>query len=187
MSELMQYKDYLGSAEFSVEDEVFHGKLEFIRAHIDYEAESAKDLKKAFEDAVDLYLEVCEKKGIEPELPCKGKFNVRIAPEKHRNIAKLSFSLNQSLNSVLNDAIDLYITFHSSSPVSSFKDFGGNHWIPVSPKFEGKEGKFVQGQFTRFISDFGSGLKTPYRTFVADKSGKSSSKRTKKTRSSKIS
>jgi predicted HicB family RNase H-like nuclease len=61
MKDLMQHKDYYGSVHFDDEDLIFHGKIEFIRALISYEATNAKGLKKSFEEAVDDYLATCQK------------------------------------------------------------------------------------------------------------------------------
>jgi predicted HicB family RNase H-like nuclease len=83
----MTYKDYFGSVNFSEEDEVFHGKIEFIKALITYEGTDVKSLKKAFHEAVDDYLEICEAQGRKPEKIFKGSFNIRIKPEIHRQIS----------------------------------------------------------------------------------------------------
>ncbi|HEY3455506.1 MAG TPA: hypothetical protein VGK64_12950 [Bryobacteraceae bacterium] len=62
MSNLLEYKRYIGSVEFNSEDEVFHGKLEEIRDLVSYEATDVEGLKRAFHEAVDDYLAMCEKK-----------------------------------------------------------------------------------------------------------------------------
>ena len=59
MKDLMHYKGYYGSVHLDNEDLIFHGKVEFIRALISYEATDAKGLRKAFEEAVDDYHEMC--------------------------------------------------------------------------------------------------------------------------------
>jgi predicted HicB family RNase H-like nuclease len=79
-----EYKGYIGSAEVDTASEVLVGKLLFIRDSIAYSAGSPKALEKAFHDAVDEYLATCAQFGDQPELPCKGSFNVRIEPEQHR-------------------------------------------------------------------------------------------------------
>lgn len=59
MSSVMKYKDYIGSVEFSEEDQIFYGKVlrhsfpHFLRG------ESAKELIQDFHEAVDDYLELC--------------------------------------------------------------------------------------------------------------------------------
>jgi len=56
MKDFMQYKDYYGSVYFDHEDLIFHGKIEFIRALISYEATDINGLRQAFEEAVEDYL-----------------------------------------------------------------------------------------------------------------------------------
>jgi len=44
-------------------------------------------LRASFEAAIDDYLALCEEKGIEPDKPFKGSFNVRIGSQLHRQAA----------------------------------------------------------------------------------------------------
>jgi len=53
MADLLMHDRYVGSAEFSAEDEVFHGKLLGIRGLVTNEAENAKGLKAAFMEAIE--------------------------------------------------------------------------------------------------------------------------------------
>ena len=69
----MQYKDYYGCIHFDDEELIFYGKIKFIRALINFEATDEKGLRKAFEDAVDYYLDKCQNHA---ELPCKGSLNI---------------------------------------------------------------------------------------------------------------
>ncbi|SLM29686.1 HicB family protein (fragment) [Desulfamplus magnetovallimortis] len=71
MKDMMEYKGYYGSVHYSNDDEVFHGKLEFISALVNYEGDDVKGLKSAFEEAVDDYLYFCEEEG-GTEKPFKG-------------------------------------------------------------------------------------------------------------------
>ncbi len=63
MSAMLEYKGYFGSVEFSDEDEVLHGRLEFIRGLVTYEGKDAKGIEVAFQEAVEDYLELCEAEG----------------------------------------------------------------------------------------------------------------------------
>lgn len=56
----MLHKGYLGSVEFSEEDEMFFGKGLGIRSLISYEGDNVKDLISVFHDAVDEYLRLCK-------------------------------------------------------------------------------------------------------------------------------
>ena len=109
MKDFMNYKNYYGSVHFDEEELVFHGKIEFIRASISYEATDAKGLKKAFRDAVDDYLELCESQKIKPEQPFKGSLNVRLGAELHRKVAIAAAALHVSTNKFISDALLQFI------------------------------------------------------------------------------
>ncbi len=105
MSNIMEYKNYIGSVEFSENDGLFFGKVMGIRAMISYEGTTAKELVEDFHGAVDDYLELCEAEGKEPERAYKGSFNVRISPELHRQAVIYASSKQMSLNSLVESAL----------------------------------------------------------------------------------
>ncbi|MFM7346286.1 MAG: type II toxin-antitoxin system HicB family antitoxin [Tagaea sp.] len=109
MSTLLEYKGYLGSVEFSDEDETLHGRLEFIRDLVTYEGADAKKLKKAFHEAVDDYLALCEAQGRKPDTPLKGSFNVRPGRDLHRRAALFAKRRGVNLNTVVSDALRRYL------------------------------------------------------------------------------
>jgi predicted HicB family RNase H-like nuclease len=106
MKDLMQYKNYFGSAHFDDDELVFHGKIEFIRALVSYEATDAKGLRKAFEEAVDDYIDMCRSQNIEPEIPFKGSLNVRLGAELHRRIAIAAEQQHLSINKFIAQTLD---------------------------------------------------------------------------------
>ena len=85
--EMMQYKGYHGSVEYSLESDILHGSIQFINDLVTYEAENLPQLKQEFEAAVDDYLETCRELGKEPDKEFSGTFNVRVGPEVHRKSA----------------------------------------------------------------------------------------------------
>jgi len=102
----LTYKDYIGTVSFSSEDEVFYGKLEHIHDLITFESENAHDLKKAFEEAVDDYIAFSKEKGVEPEKPFKGSFNVRVKPSLHKLAFLRAIKSGISLNKFIETAIE---------------------------------------------------------------------------------
>lgn len=63
---VLKFRNYQGSIEYDEESETLHGKVLHVRDLVTYEAETAKELKKAFQDSVNDYLETCEAERIEP-------------------------------------------------------------------------------------------------------------------------
>ena len=60
---MLNYKSYTGSIETSVEDGVLHGSVLDIKDVITFEGTTIEELKQAFQDSVDDYLEFCQEMG----------------------------------------------------------------------------------------------------------------------------
>ena len=103
MSNTMEYKNYVGSVEFSESDGVFFGKVMGIRSLISYEGTTAKELVEDFHGAVDDYLELCAAEGTERAY--KGSFNVRVSPDLHKQAVIYASSRQMSLNSLVEQAL----------------------------------------------------------------------------------
>ena len=58
---VMTYKGFLAKIEYSDEDELFIGRLAGIGDVVGFHGDSAAELKAAFIEAVDDYLETCKK------------------------------------------------------------------------------------------------------------------------------
>jgi len=105
MKNLLEYKGYSGTVEFSADDETFFGRIAGIRDVVSFEADSVAKLKKSFREAVEDYIETCEKLNKHPDKEYKGSFNVRIKPKIHRlaviKSAAMKMSLNQFVEVVL--------------------------------------------------------------------------------------
>jgi predicted HicB family RNase H-like nuclease len=71
-----------------------------------FEGSSVKELKKAFHEAVDDYLETCKEMGREPQKPFKGSFNVRIPSELHRKAVERATRMGVSLNQLVQKALE---------------------------------------------------------------------------------
>ena len=101
----LRYKGYIGSIEYSEESAVFHGKVLGVKPFLAYEGDSVNTITEDFHNAIDEYIEFCEEKGIQPEKPFKGSFNVRIDSELHRKAALIASASGISLNALVENAI----------------------------------------------------------------------------------
>lgn len=104
-NDLLKYKGYFGSVQYSEEDGCLYGKVQFIDDLILYEGLSVEELKSAFQEAVDDYLESCEASGSHPNTTCKGSFNVRVGEELHKALAVEAMRNRQSLNEFVKTAL----------------------------------------------------------------------------------
>ena len=56
---VMEYKGYLGTVEYSETDNILFGKVIGIGSLVSYEGKNLDELRSDFEGAVDDYLELC--------------------------------------------------------------------------------------------------------------------------------
>jgi hicB family protein len=94
----MTYKGYAGTVEYSEEDGVLFGRIAGIEDVVSYEGESVTELRQAFHESVDDYLEHCASIGKEPNKPYSGKFTLRIDPALHARLAAQAQAMGKSLN-----------------------------------------------------------------------------------------
>lgn len=110
MNDLLKYKDYFATVEYHAEDEVFYGRVLAITDLVSFEGASVKELKKAFKEAVEDYLESCKELGKDPDKTYKGSFNVRIPAELHKEAALFAANKKVSLNDFIRTAIDFALS-----------------------------------------------------------------------------
>ncbi|MDR0312311.1 MAG: type II toxin-antitoxin system HicB family antitoxin [Treponema sp.] len=102
---MMEYKGYLGMVEYDAEAKIFHGDIINTRDVITFQGTTVNEIERAFKDSIDDYIAWCREDGVEPEKPYSGKFNVRLSPDLHRQIAILAKKRKISLNSFVEKAI----------------------------------------------------------------------------------
>ncbi len=95
---MMTYKGYSGSVRFDDEADIFHGEVIGLRDVVTFQGTTVDELKQAFHDSIDDYLDFCESRGEEPDKPYSGKFLLRVDPLLHRRLAELSANDGESLN-----------------------------------------------------------------------------------------
>lgn len=94
----MSYRNYSAIVEYDAEDKIFVGHLLGIRDIVGFHGSSVEELENAFHDAVDHYLEICEKIGQKPQKSYSGKLTLRIPPETHFAVANAAESNQKSIN-----------------------------------------------------------------------------------------
>ena len=104
---MMEHKGYFAKIEFDDDANIFHGEVINLRDVITFEGETVKELKQAFRDSIDDYLDFCADRGEAPEKPYSGKFVVRVEPELHKNITIEARKAGKSLNVWVSDAISM--------------------------------------------------------------------------------
>lgn len=106
MKDKLIYKDFIGSVHFAAEDDVFFGKIEGINDLVTFEGTTVSNLKTAFKDAVQDYIEICEENGREVFKSFKGSFNIRVNPDLHSKAYEQALLEGKTLNQFVKEAIE---------------------------------------------------------------------------------
>ena len=94
----MRYKGYSARVEYSDEDGCFVGRVAGIRDLLTFHGESVDEVRQAFEEALDFYLETSAERGEMPNKPYSGKLLLRVAPEVHAAVATAAEVSGKSIN-----------------------------------------------------------------------------------------
>jgi predicted HicB family RNase H-like nuclease len=94
----MTYRGYIARIDYSDEDSCFIGHIAGINDVVGFHGESVAELRAAFEEAVDDYLETCEKLHRPPHKSYSGNLMLRIPPEIHAAITTAAEVSGKSVN-----------------------------------------------------------------------------------------
>lgn len=103
---MMTYKGYSGIVQFDDEAEIFHGEVLGLRDVVTFQGRSVDELKTAFQESIDDYLDFCASRNEEPDKPFSGRFLLRVEPELHRKLFELSTKDGESLNSWISTRLE---------------------------------------------------------------------------------
>jgi len=101
----LKYKNYTATIFFNSEDNVFFGKVIGINDLITFEGTSVAELKSAFQEAIEDYLETCKELEKQPDKTYKGVFNVRVPSPLHKKAALIAAQHNMTLNDFVKTAL----------------------------------------------------------------------------------
>ena len=94
----MNYKGYGCTIRFDDHAEIFHGEVKGLRDVVTFQGRTVDELKSAFHESIDDYLDFCAARGEEPDKPYSGRFLLRVDPSLHRRLVELSSEEGESLN-----------------------------------------------------------------------------------------
>ena len=106
MSNTMTYKGYAARIDYDDEDGIFTGRIAGIRDTVGFHADTVADLRAAFHEAVDDYLDTCARIGKEPQRAFSGQVMFRVSPDVHRRAALAAELAGKSLNQWAEDVLD---------------------------------------------------------------------------------
>ena len=94
----MTHRGYAARTEYDDEDAIFTGRIAGIRDGIGFHADTVVELRAAFHEAVEDYIETCARIGKEPQKAYSGQVMFRISPEVHHKAVVAAELAGKSLN-----------------------------------------------------------------------------------------
>lgn len=103
---LMTIDEFHARIDYYEDTDLFRGEILSLTGGADFYGSSPEELRREFRKSLDVFLEVCREKRIEPRRQYSGKFNLRISPQLHEQLALRAQTSHQSLNAFAQEALE---------------------------------------------------------------------------------
>jgi predicted HicB family RNase H-like nuclease len=105
----MHVDGYNAKIEYDEELDLFRGEILGLNGGADFYGKNPKELRSEFKKSLQVFLDVCKEKGIDPKRNFSGKFNFRISPELHEQLALAAQAEGKSINMLAQEALQLRV------------------------------------------------------------------------------
>ena len=105
MRNTMEIEGYRAVIELGPDIEMFPGELVGLNGGVDFYARDIVGLRREGAASLKVFPDMCREDGVEPRKQFSGKFNVRISPELHAEIATAAAADGKSLNPWVSDEL----------------------------------------------------------------------------------
>jgi predicted HicB family RNase H-like nuclease len=95
--------------EYDEELDLLRGEILGFNGGAHFDGKNPKELRAEFKKSLQVFLDVCKEKGIDPKRNFSGKFNLRISPELHEQLALAAQAEGKSINMVAQEALLLRV------------------------------------------------------------------------------
>ena len=102
---MMTLDGYNAKIEYDADLDLFHGEILGLTGGADFYGKNPKELRLEFKKSLQVFLDVCREKGIEPRRNYSGKFNLRIPADLHEKLAIVAQAEGKSINTVAQEAL----------------------------------------------------------------------------------
>jgi len=103
---IMAINGYKAKIEYDPELDQFRGEILGINGSADFYGKNPTELRREFRKSLHVFLEVCKEKKLSPVKQYSGKFNLRISPGLHSEIAVRAKAADKSINQWVFEVLD---------------------------------------------------------------------------------
>lgn len=109
MKNILEIDGRKATISYDPDIELFRGEFIGLNGGADFYSDSITGLVQEGRKSLQVFLDVCREKGIEPYKIYSGRFNLRLNPELHEQLAVMANSQQISLNAVITRAVKNYL------------------------------------------------------------------------------
>jgi len=106
MNDLLTIDDVKANVTYDAAIEMFRGEFIGLNGGADFYAKDIDGLKKEGAISLKVFLSMCQEEGVEPYKHYSGKFNLRINPDLHQQIAEKAKANDKSINVWVADKLE---------------------------------------------------------------------------------
>lgn len=105
MMNLMDFNGYRAIIQYDPDMNMFRGEFIGLNGGADFYATTIEGLRREGELSLKVFLDMCAEDGVDPIKEYSGKFNLRVPPELHAELAVRAASTGKSLNQWVADQL----------------------------------------------------------------------------------
>ncbi len=105
MMNTMEIQNYKAIIQYDSTLDMFRGEFVGLNGGADFYASNIKDLHKEGEKSLKVFIEMCCEEDINPRKEYSGKFNLRVSPKLHAEVATKAAAEGKSLNKCVADML----------------------------------------------------------------------------------
>jgi len=111
----MEINGYRAVIQYDPDIDMFRGEYIGLNGGADFYAKDIDSLRKEGEISLQVFLDMCREDGAEPRKAYSGKFNLRVPPQLHAEIATRAAAAGKSLNQWVADVLRESLSLSTSS------------------------------------------------------------------------
>jgi len=112
---MMEINGYRAVVQYDPDIDMFRGEFVGLNGSADFYAKDIDGLRKEGEISLKVFLDMCREDGVEPRKAYSGKFNLRVSPQLHAEIATRATAAGKSLNQWVADVLSESLSLSASS------------------------------------------------------------------------